>query len=217
MEEVYMPIWEYVNQLAAATDGRGRSAGAVRRSLRGTARPLGGASGAAFDVHDLGHAAAAEARHLVVPVRLEHHPAIGAGDDQVLAVRVVGVRPGADARIALAYRRLAVAPLDPHDRAPRPHEGVDAGQPAPGGHDAEAADAADAPDRARAGVVGEPELATRAPLDLGPGQAHLEAAEAVPGDRKSTRLNSSHSQISYAVFCLKKKSKHSGPAAIDSD
>src|SRR5688572_31560163 len=27
-------------------------------------------------------------------------------------------------------------------------------------------------------------------------------------DRKSTRLNSSHSQISYAVFCLKKKSKN---------
>src|SRR2546427_8687663 len=33
--------------------------------------------------------------------------------------------------------------------------------------------------------------------DLGGGRA---------GDRKSTRLNSSHSQISYAVFCLKKKS-----------
>src|SRR5688572_31200781 len=30
---------------------------------------------------------------------------------------------------------------------------------------------------------------------------------AVAGDRKSTRLNSSHSQISYAVFCLKKKKK----------
>src|SRR5688572_31309164 len=29
-----------------------------------------------------------------------------------------------------------------------------------------------------------------------------------PADRKSTRLNSSHSQISYAVFCLKKKRKH---------
>src|SRR3712207_7174675 len=30
-----------------------------------------------------------------------------------------------------------------------------------------------------------------------------------PGDRKSTRLNSSHANISYAVFCLKKKkSKH---------
>src|SRR5688572_8144330 len=31
------------------------------------------------------------------------------------------------------------------------------------------------------------------------GEVHL--------DRKSTRLNSSHSQISYAVFCLKKKKK----------
>src|SRR2546430_17379093 len=30
----------------------------------------------------------------------------------------------------------------------------------------------------------------------------------VVGDRKSTRLNSSHSQISYAVFCLKKKTKN---------
>src|SRR2546430_2782586 len=30
----------------------------------------------------------------------------------------------------------------------------------------------------------------------------------VTEDRKSTRLNSSHSQISYAVFCLKKKNKH---------
>src|SRR2546430_17057818 len=29
-----------------------------------------------------------------------------------------------------------------------------------------------------------------------------------PPDRKSTRLNSSHSQISYAVFCLKKKKKN---------
>src|SRR2546430_11444038 len=35
-----------------------------------------------------------------------------------------------------------------------------------------------------------------------PGEGrHLEA------DRKSTRLNSSHSQISYAVFCLKKKKR----------
>src|SRR5712692_10642592 len=29
-----------------------------------------------------------------------------------------------------------------------------------------------------------------------------------PRDRKSTRLNSSHSSISYAVFCLKKKKNH---------
>src|SRR3712207_8900792 len=28
------------------------------------------------------------------------------------------------------------------------------------------------------------------------------------GDRKSTRLNSSHANISYAVFCLKKKDEH---------
>src|SRR3712207_8613198 len=32
-------------------------------------------------------------------------------------------------------------------------------------------------------------------------------AEVIPPDRKSTRLNSSHANISYAVFCLKKK-KH---------
>src|SRR5271163_4706131 len=34
-----------------------------------------------------------------------------------------------------------------------------------------------------------------------------------PGDRKSTRLNSSHDQISYAVFCLKKKKKGEQPEA----
>src|SRR2546427_12407677 len=33
------------------------------------------------------------------------------------------------------------------------------------------------------------------------------AAQTIHPDRKSTRLNSSHSQISYAVFCLKKKKK----------
>src|SRR5205085_3827903 len=33
------------------------------------------------------------------------------------------------------------------------------------------------------------------------------AGDGDAGDRKSTRLNSSHSQISYAVFCLKKKKK----------
>src|SRR6266581_6689246 len=31
------------------------------------------------------------------------------------------------------------------------------------------------------------------------------------GDRKSTRLNSSHPSISYAVFCLKKKKQHQKP------
>src|SRR2546430_9421276 len=39
------------------------------------------------------------------------------------------------------------------------------------------------------------------------GEAALKASDwtAAEEDRKSTRLNSSHSQISYAVFCLKKK------------
>src|SRR6266568_7965895 len=32
-------------------------------------------------------------------------------------------------------------------------------------------------------------------------------SQRIPLDRKSTRLNSSHSSISYAVFCLKKKKK----------
>src|SRR5256885_5380197 len=45
-------------------------------------------------------------------------------------------------------------------------------------------------------------------------EAELSAAEKALGidsaeaDRKSTRLNSSHLVISYAVFCLKKKKKH---------
>src|SRR5438309_2305103 len=41
------------------------------------------------------------------------------------------------------------------------------------------------------------------------GSIHLEPGpnREVPADRKSTRLNSSHSSISYAVFCLKKKKK----------
>src|SRR5688572_32742392 len=47
---------------------------------------------------------------------------------------------------------------------------------------------------------------------------HLRHAHAVSdghaGDRKSTRLNSSHSQISYAVFCLKKKKKNKKPTNI---
>src|SRR5699024_11657031 len=39
-------------------------------------------------------------------------------------------------------------------------------------------------------------------------QAHgKEAIERARSDRKSTRLNSSHVSISYAVFCLKKKKK----------
>src|SRR3712207_8776805 len=38
-----------------------------------------------------------------------------------------------------------------------------------------------------------------------PGAAATAHTHHVPVDRKSTRLNSSHANISYAVFCLKKK------------
>src|SRR3712207_7671218 len=45
----------------------------------------------------------------------------------------------------------------------------------------------------------------------GPGADHRREGHVdvrrVPEDRKSTRLNSSHANISYAVFCLKKKKK----------
>src|SRR5689334_24010672 len=46
-------------------------------------------------------------------------------------------------------------------------------------------------------------LDTDRPVGLEVEQRHLSVT-----DRKSTRLNSSHSSISYAVFCLKKKKKH---------
>src|SRR5688572_32999600 len=52
------------------------------------------------------------------------------------------------------------------------------------------------------------------PIHAGRRAGHVRAGGLVrpdrrrlPLDRKSTRLNSSHSQISYAVFCLKKKKK----------
>src|SRR2546422_1171556 len=54
-----------------------------------------------------------------------------------------------------------------------------------------------------AGVVGHRASPLRA-MD-----ARLPAAHDRAGDRKSTRLNSSHGYISYAVFCLKKKKKTS--------
>src|SRR2546430_13113655 len=48
-----------------------------------------------------------------------------------------------------------------------------------------------------------PALSARGRVLLAKDQA--KEAAALLEDRKSTRLNSSHSQISYAVFCLKKK------------
>src|SRR5438067_10267537 len=55
------------------------------------------------------------------------------------------------------------------------------------------------------------QIALKAPridMQLAWPMAHLRVASGVSeGDRKSTRLNSSHVSISYAVFCLKKKKK----------
>src|SRR2546430_11316101 len=51
-----------------------------------------------------------------------------------------------------------------------------------------------------AGAASEPPRLEQRP---GGGRRHLSGRALLESDRKSTRLNSSHSQISYAVFCLK--------------
>src|SRR5256885_8246512 len=56
-----------------------------------------------------------------------------------------------------------------------------------------------APRRGKVGIV------------TGGGSGHEPAFLGYVGDRKSTRLNSSHLVISYAVFCLKKKKTHPTP------
>src|SRR5260221_5815855 len=69
--------------------------------------------------------------------------------------------------------------------------------------------------RSLAGPLGAPGAGGRGPL-LGvvagrhPALPDLRCAPA-GGDRKSTRLNSSHTVISYAVFCLKKKKTRNLP------
>src|SRR6266480_6610700 len=52
-----------------------------------------------------------------------------------------------------------------------------------------------------------PRPALRAALRLPAGRCVTPASQHRARDRKSTRLNSSHMSISYAVFCLKKKKK----------
>src|SRR5688572_33035398 len=56
-----------------------------------------------------------------------------------------------------------------------------------------------------AGQPGHQQSAGEAQLMTGLANGHPGGPRRGGGDRKSTRLNSSHSQISYAVFCLKKK------------
>src|SRR5947209_13944909 len=55
------------------------------------------------------------------------------------------------------------------------------------------------------GLVGIPMLDTRAKFHIA--STHGDWIRIESRDRKSTRLNSSHANISYAVFCLKKKNK----------
>src|SRR3712207_8064322 len=50
-------------------------------------------------------------------------------------------------------------------------------------------------------------LPQRVHRDRLPQVGHRTSGITAGGDRKSTRLNSSHANISYAVFCLKKKKK----------
>src|SRR5438309_3515022 len=62
-------------------------------------------------------------------------------------------------------------------------------------------------DRRQAGVFRAPRIAV-AVLAVHLVRLHVQAmreGDRLDRDRKSTRLNSSHSSISYAVFCLKKK------------
>src|SRR2546427_6268218 len=68
--------------------------------------------------------------------------------------------------------------------------------------------------RADAGGVGsglrpQPQRLRRAVPDA---RRRARPSAGPPRDRKSTRLNSSHSQISYAVFCLKKKKNETNRA-----
>src|SRR2546430_12410651 len=66
-------------------------------------------------------------------------------------------------------------------------------------------------------VLFQPEQPVDLALDRGVGQhlrRLLERGRRKEGDRKSTRLNSSHSQISYAVFCLINNSMRTNTSTI---
>src|SRR5690349_22892220 len=56
-------------------------------------------------------------------------------------------------------------------------------------------------------AVARPPVSGRPVPDVPAGGARRSERGRTIGDRKSTRLNSSHVEISYAVFCLKKKNK----------
>src|SRR5689334_23817169 len=63
--------------------------------------------------------------------------------------------------------------------------------------------------RSRPTTLNDDEMASLRRIIGGSGTDVASRLGLQPEDRKSTRLNSSHSSISYAVFCLKKKKKYS--------
>src|SRR2546430_11024058 len=64
--------------------------------------------------------------------------------------------------------------------------------------------------RARQWIAGHAQQHSERARALGESISGARPDRAGESDRKSTRLNSSHSQISYAVFCLKKKKRIEG-------
>src|SRR5207249_8624747 len=94
----------------------------------------------------------------------------------------------------LMIRRPPRSTLFPYTTLFRSHPAAAGAQPADaGGQGRHAA-------MGKAGRRGVPGAARAGSADPGPGGQQVR-------DRKSTRLNSSHVSISYAVFCLKKKKK----------
>src|SRR5689334_23944739 len=66
------------------------------------------------------------------------------------------------------------------------------------------------------GDVQDPVPSSRVPAQVGAVYHSRMGSAWMSEDRKSTRLNSSHSSISYAVFCLKKKTNKDPPLASPS-
>src|SRR5439155_22548956 len=98
------------------------------------------------------------------------------------------------------------SPPPPHTPTLSLHDALPI-SPAAAGSAAPAHDGAGAPDDHPAGALADDLAAphhdpTGAPVSA---TAHADDHAASAADRKSTRLNSSHVAISYAVFCLKKK------------
>src|SRR5438034_7724659 len=67
---------------------------------------------------------------------------------------------------------------------------------------------------ARRPADGEGLVAAEGRLEEGAADRRVHVGGDAEGDRKSTRLNSSHTVISYAVFCLKKKKREKKRARV---